>query len=207
MLARTSKICSKCNEDKLVNEYYMKSKTQIRQECKKCFNSITNNKCTLANKLRKEILSLLGNCCCVCGYDKLSCLDIEHINEDGNIHRTNFPHRHLYLKNIKDTIDSGDYQLLCKNCHSIKNFSNTTFNEEYELRRFYDFVKSYLKASCKECNYNINSKILIMKNELTTLKIKNSSYQTLAKILLGDIFVEFLCPNCFYQSSREIKTI
>jgi len=74
-------------------------------------------------KLKGEIFGLLGGKCVRCGYSGLA-LQIDHVNDDGNIERKRYINggNNAYWKNILDKIKSGskNYQLLCANCNVEK---------------------------------------------------------------------------------------
>lgn len=72
-------------------------------------------------KLRKEILNLLGNKCSKCNFSDFRALEIDHVRNNGSEERKNwnvFPFLCHVLKEVKK--GSEDYQLLCANCNRIK---------------------------------------------------------------------------------------
>ena len=81
-------------------------------------------------KLRKEkkayFMSLLGNKCLNCGYDKcINALEFHHINGNKNKRRD-------YLSQsfeiILQEIQNGELILLCANCHREKHADNSWLN-------------------------------------------------------------------------------
>lgn len=80
------------------------------------------------NIIRQEIIDILGRECKHCGCTDKRCLQIDHIYNDGKKERNNLRDRLTYYKFILNKIKSGsnDYQLLCANCNTIK---------EYERRK------------------------------------------------------------------------
>jgi hypothetical protein len=68
-------------------------------------------------QLKHEILEKLGSKCQKCGYPDIRCLDIDHIEGGGNIHRKKIGVGVGYLKDILKGIEKNQYRLLCKNCN------------------------------------------------------------------------------------------
>lgn len=77
------------------------------------------------DKIRTEILQLLGNKCIRCGFSDPRALQIDHVHGYG--HREKSSHgSELYYKLILRAIKNGsdDYQCLCANCNWIKRTEN-----------------------------------------------------------------------------------
>ena len=69
-----------------------------------------------------EVYRLLGNCCSCCGLSEISCLQIDHVNNDGAEHRKQLnggDKIYRYILTHYDT-EKDRFQLLCANCHSSK---------------------------------------------------------------------------------------
>ena len=71
---------------------------------------------------RKDVLNYLGNKCAVCGFSDPRALQIDHINNDGKIHRAKFPYKIRLYEDILESLKRGEkkYQILCANCNTIK---------------------------------------------------------------------------------------
>lgn len=96
------------------NEYVRTHRKQINSYIKKYYL-----------KLKLEIFELLGNKCVRCGESDFRCLQIDHVNDNGNIERKlAHGNKTTYLKNIIRNIKNGshDYQLLCANCNTKKEY-------------------------------------------------------------------------------------
>ena len=77
-------------------------------------------------KTRACIVEKLGNKCISCGYTDIRALQIDHVNGGGGSERRIYGWKYFkYLNGLKDL--SG-YQLLCSNCHSIKNYDEKYIN-------------------------------------------------------------------------------
>lgn len=82
---------------------------------------------------RAETLVALGGKCAWCGISDARVLQIDHIADDGNQHRAElqglFNSKNYSLAIWRDVVKRGvtdRYQLLCKNCHTIKTWEDKT---------------------------------------------------------------------------------
>lgn len=112
--------CIKCNEDKLIDEFYIvksgKRKNKIQSYCKKCNSIETRNR---LRKFKENVVEYKGGKCICCGYDKcIAALDLHH--RDPNKKDFTFSHIRMtsFEKNkeiICNELDKCD--LVCANCH------------------------------------------------------------------------------------------
>lgn len=74
-------------------------------------------------KIKNEIITLLGSKCVYCGFSDLRAIEIDHVNGGGHKERKKF-HIYGYYKHILEQVKAGskDYQLLCSNCNDIKRY-------------------------------------------------------------------------------------
>jgi hypothetical protein len=126
------------------SDYREKVKKKSRERQRK--NYYDKNLRPYRQKLRAEILELLGNKCnnsgCLIpgGCKDIRCLEIDHVKNNGYLHRKKFGGVRLnytsYLIEIRNAILHGskDYQLLCSNCNKIKEF------ERMEIKRKQRFL-------------------------------------------------------------------
>ncbi len=81
-------------------------------------------------KNRNNLLNLMGNICCKCGFSDKRALQIDHINGGGIkervLYNTKDYHR-VVLKSLKNK--ENKYQLLCANCNWIKRYENREWGE------------------------------------------------------------------------------
>lgn len=72
--------------------------------------------------LRLEVIAALGGTCTHCGISDHRVLEIDHVFDDGYVHRRPKMSYHTYLRGIATEVQAGSdrYQALCANCHSIK---------------------------------------------------------------------------------------
>lgn len=75
------------------------------------------------NKLREQILDILGRRCVRCGYDTdVRALQIDHVNGGGSQERKKLVYGIPYYRRILESVqaNSGEFQVLCANCNVIK---------------------------------------------------------------------------------------
>jgi len=103
-------------------EEYNKYMRKWQREHPEAFNLILRRH---YQKLRNEILSLLGSKCIRCGFSDIRALQIDHVHGGGTKERKNYGSMPLYRKILKEIkAGSKDYQLLCANCNWIKKYEN-----------------------------------------------------------------------------------
>jgi hypothetical protein len=70
------------------------------------------------NKIvRTNILDAYGSVCVCCGEKESRFLQIDHINNDGNIHRRQLGAKNIYSWLRQQDYPKDNYQLLCANCN------------------------------------------------------------------------------------------
>ncbi len=80
-------------------------------------------------ELKKMVLSHYGNnkdSCVICGENRLDCLSIDHINDDGAKHKREIGYAsgsNLYRWLQNNKYPEG-FQVLCMNCQFIKRVEN-----------------------------------------------------------------------------------
>ena len=88
----------------------------------KAFHNARLNR--LYHERERKIITAYGGCCNKCGEARFGCLELDHVNDDGNIHRrelgcTGGPKLQQWIikNNYPNTL-----QLLCANCHRLKHY-------------------------------------------------------------------------------------
>lgn len=124
--------CYKCGKDKDKSEFYKasgKSRSMTHRQnchsyCKDCYKQrIIDRKRNNRINRRKEIFNHYGNKCSVCGFDDIRALAIDHVNNNGAEERRKWRGKmDFFYKKIIDDGFPSDYQILCANCNSIKEF-------------------------------------------------------------------------------------
>lgn len=124
--------------------YYYKNKERLRsqfrnnyqnkkQEYKnrvRIYRKNNREKVNSARRNREKILKKLvyneyGNKCACCGETIKPFLTIDHINNDGHIHRKKTKNAMMfYLDIIKQGFPKTEYRILCWNCNCGRRFNN-----------------------------------------------------------------------------------
>lgn len=106
------------------NAYYLKNKEVCLAKTSQWrLNNLDrhkelNNRSRL--KLRKQVIEAYGSSCVCCGEKILQFLSIDHINNDGALHRKTLSDSMLYTWLRKNNFPKDNYQLLCMNCNFAK---------------------------------------------------------------------------------------
>lgn len=78
-----------------------------------------------AREVRLEVLIAYGSKCIQCEEDRLPCLEIDHINNDGAQHRRDMKINggsNSLTQWLKRNNFPKGFQILCGNCHRIKHY-------------------------------------------------------------------------------------
>ena len=116
--------------------YYRRHKEAIKTY-NKVYSLTENSKLShrkYSFKVRSGLVNLLGGKCVDCGYDKdIRVLELDHINNDGNIDRKRFPtsftlwlYYHTHPEEAKLKL-----QVLCANCNRIKMYEHRGYYNSY----------------------------------------------------------------------------
>lgn len=76
--------------------------------------------------IKRIVFNHYGNKCIQCTENRLPCLELDHINNDGADHRESLGlHRHngggtKFYRKLINTGFPEDLQILCANCHALK---------------------------------------------------------------------------------------
>lgn len=117
--------CSECGiflDDKNTVVYGKKT-IKHSSKCKKCFSQDIKNR---HRNTKLKVIDHYGGKCSCCGEDNYEFLCIDHVNNDGSIHRKkkkNSIGSNLYKELIGKNFDVGyELQLLCWNCNLAKQY-------------------------------------------------------------------------------------
>ena len=86
-------------------------------ECKRLIRIIRRNR--RYAEVKQAVLEGYGGVCACCDEDELLFLSIDHVNNDGSVHRMKIKvsgQLNFYLTIIEDNYPS-EYQILCRNCN------------------------------------------------------------------------------------------
>jgi hypothetical protein len=121
------------NGKKWVGIHKEQRREYARKHYKERYNEDNRRRTEYTQKIRREIIILLGNKCAnpynlnhgdFINYYMSLCID--HVNGGGTKERRNAKSYDQYLNSILNKIKAGskDYQLLCANCNQIKKYKN-----------------------------------------------------------------------------------
>lgn len=117
------KVCSQCQKEKPLNEFYKRSNsTSYYPECKRCF---TDRVSAGIRAKKKQAIEYLGGQCADCGVKyHPSVYDFHHLrNKDGNWRQI----QSWSFKRIKKELDKC--VLLCSNCHRLRHANVEIWND------------------------------------------------------------------------------
>jgi hypothetical protein len=128
--------CSVCGETLTDENWLPSSQYNSHNICKKCFSikgkeKYKERKVWYKNKnyyLKKEVIEHYGGKCACCGVSDLVFLNLDHVNNDGNMHRRELKGSsihgggggHLTYKWAKENGYPDTLQVLCFNCNWAK---------------------------------------------------------------------------------------
>lgn len=90
--------------------------------CQLCVDRLKSNHKMRKSRLRREIVDHYGACCACCGETQYEFLTIDHVNNDGAVHKR-VVGRDTYsvLRWIKANDFPNSIQILCYNCNCVRN--------------------------------------------------------------------------------------
>ena len=134
-------LCKRCYTRKQRREYYKANPEKYRIKAKKWYKN--NRESVLAtnrkrlpliriyrrqyeNKIRLDILKLMGNKCVKCGFDNWMGLQLDHINGGGTKEMREFKRpKAMYRFYLANPLEAKKrIQVLCANCNQIKRYLN-----------------------------------------------------------------------------------
>ena len=108
-----------------MREYYRKPENRERknkyqrERRQKNREQMLKNDAKYRKKLREEVINSYGGKCKCCGENKLPFLCLDHVNNDGNIHRKEVGRTMVYQWARKNNYPDS-LQVLCHNCNMAK---------------------------------------------------------------------------------------
>lgn len=106
-------LCSLCGKEKAIEK---------SRKCQKCYDQYYRAYKDRQQKAKLAVIEAYGGKCKCCGEHRKTFLCIDHINNDGNIHRKeiNSSAGHSFYKWLIKNNFPDDFQLLCNNCNYSK---------------------------------------------------------------------------------------
>jgi DNA-binding transcriptional MerR regulator len=109
------KVCTKCNINKEISEYYFKNKKHknMHSECKLCFNSRITEQ---FRDLKTQCIEYKGSKCQICDYNKYQgALEFHHLDPNEKDFAISAATSRLLNETMKKELDKCI--LVCSNCH------------------------------------------------------------------------------------------
>lgn len=182
------------------SQYYCWTCLQAKNKAEHDSDPEYNNKQLARSRLRKSaVIFAYGNTCNNCFENEYEKLTIDHINNDGYIHRAETSiniYDFLYNNKILD-----GYQILCYNCNCSK---NVKYKDKYALRDKKKVLKHY-GEECNECGeYRVERLTIDHNNNDGNIQRKEllcytgvRMYRWLIKNNFpNDLGLQVLCFNC-----------
>lgn len=111
---KAQKICIACG----------KRNASDGQRCSSCAIRLKKVNKQSEVKLKMDVLNHYGNSkCACCGEDTALLLTIDHMNNDGNIHRKEVGRSHKLYRWLRDNNYPEGFQVLCFNCNIGKHLN------------------------------------------------------------------------------------
>ncbi|HEY1646272.1 MAG TPA: hypothetical protein VGF75_08015 [Candidatus Saccharimonadales bacterium] len=108
------KICPLCNENKPKEAYKIQEGQYRNNVCKTCLGK------RYRTKLKLDVLNAFNRECDCCGETNPHFLTLDHVQNDGNIHRQELNNYQCMAEARKEGFPKEKYQLLCMNCNFAK---------------------------------------------------------------------------------------
>lgn len=103
-----NKLCKYCSNTK-IKKYI----------CNLCSNKLKHN---YQVNLKEHVYNIYGGKCRSCACSNYPFLTIDHLNQDGHIHRKSISNIYSWLR--RNNYPSDNFQLLCYNCNYLKYFNS-----------------------------------------------------------------------------------
>lgn len=144
-------LCKKCNCNK-------------QKEWRKKHAEVLNNKAKIRHAvLKRQVLTVYGNVCVLCGENTYEFLSIDHTKNDGYLSKGESTRsgRGLYLKIKREGFPKGKYQILCMSCQYIKKQTALQNNPQvaHQRKLKVEVLKRYssdsMCACCDACDIRV----------------------------------------------------
>ncbi len=118
MVKDGKKFCTRCNEFKPINHFnkLRRGGKKLHAQCKNCVHGVQNE---YDIPLKQIVFQKYGNICVCCGETMKEALTIDHINNDGKIHRDSIK-QNIYKWLRDNNFPKNNFQILCYNCNIAK---------------------------------------------------------------------------------------
>lgn len=133
-MALKRKRCNVCKRLRYVLKFYVNKKMSdgFHAMCKDCWaersrewhkrnrKSVSDRHRKNNRRLREEIIGAYGGKCACCGETTYEFLTVDHVKNDGSLHRQQIGQRMIYRWLKENNFPKRGFQLLCYNCNLAK---------------------------------------------------------------------------------------
>lgn len=135
-----TKECFNCKEIKEIDKFYRNPDGSIRKHvCQACYGRRERA------QLKLQAIEAYGSKCACCGEEHPYFLTLDHINNDGAVHREKYNEQQIYREARREGWPKDRFQLLCMNC----NFAKGHFQEcPHKLGITKEMAFDKLNAAC-----------------------------------------------------------
>lgn len=196
------------NYNKKAKHYICKSCRQAQEKIRHIIDVDYNKKqLNRYHQRRSAVIHAYGDFCLQCGEDDYYKLTIDHINNDGYLHRK-LLNNHVIDYLYNNPTDKNNYQILCYNCNCSKNI---IYKDKYALRDKKIVMEEY-GNQCFNCYEDRIERLTIdHKNNDGAEQRKKFKCYTGVRMYRwiiknnypDDLGLQILCYNCNY-SKRAI---
>lgn len=165
-------------------------------------------------KLRTDILDEFGGKCALCGFGDKDVLQFDHVSGGGTADRSKYNGRpKLWLLHVRDSLRSGEMQILCANCNTKKKIQNNEQGDEN--MRLNLLVMAVLRAEGRFHNIeqkltSNTNKILDLSKGLAAISMDLDRYRSRKQEPLAEsVNISDAEPENLYKlhvTMREMKT-
>jgi hypothetical protein len=174
------KLCPKCDEEKNVKEFYLKSsENKISSWCKVCVYKAQKNRWI---DRKKKAIGLFGGKCSRCGYHKnYAAFDFHHVNPSEK----EFDWRKLRLKKWESVVkELKKCCLLCKNCHAEVHNPGAALTDSKTDNNFLN-IEITSTGRCPQCSSDVfgTTYCSVGCSSASRRKVKRPNRDELAKMI------------------------
>lgn len=121
------KVCVSCGQEKDISQFYRLGRRNGREftpRCKPCASLYAGE---TNQRVREAVIGHYSDWsydCALCSEDRIACLDIDHIENDGAKDRKTSKNSYTLFRRLIKTGFPAGFQVLCKNCNWVKHVDN-----------------------------------------------------------------------------------
>lgn len=176
-------ICPACRQEKDITKFSRNPNGSIRHNA--CFACRGRKE---RAKLKLDFLEAFNYTCSCCGETDPRFLTLDHVNNDGNIHREKYNEQQILRLARKESYSRDKYQCLCFNCNSGKSINGgicphkCVSKEEYIVNLKLD-VYTLGRKFVKHNVSNIDARVAGRQIQALLLRLPKENADAIRKLL------------------------